>query len=177
MFFKFIVDFFCNHKENDSMALTREDVIQIVQQSVQQAIEQVVQTSGQFQADKKVLGYEDMTHDIGVDEAMQKGTLNDAETWSFNKKMTAAIEQRAYLDDAAYSNALKTLELKERNLAVAEREAKLRKQASLDAIEVSEREQSTVMKHFANHLHLDFRGATNESQLPLTDDDKTAQNL
>ena len=175
--FDYIIDFLFNNKETLSMALTREEIVQIVQQVVQGTLEQSVQSAGQYQADKKVVGYEDMTHDIGVDEAMQNATLNDAQTWSFNKKMTAAIEQRAYLDDSAYAHALKTIELKERNLASAEREAKLRHQTKMESIELRASEQAEVTKQFANHLHLDFRAAVNESQLPLVDDDFTVAKL
>ena len=175
-------DFLFNRKEGQ-MALTRDEIQQVVQQAVQAALEQAqlqaqgVQTAGQLNTGKTITGFEDVSHDIGMDEALKNLNLNDSQKWSFNNKLTAAIENRAYMDDTAYAHALKAIELKERNLAIAEREAKLRHQTKLDSLELRTAENAEVSKHYANHLHLDFRASVNESQLPLVDDDKTAQAL
>lgn len=158
------------------MAMSRQEVEQIVQQAVQSSLEQVLQTSGQFQADKKAIGYTANTEDTQTDEAIRGKTYNDSEMWSVNKKMLVASEQTERNRSIDFDSKLKSIELKEKELAIAEREAKLRKQATLDAIEVSEREQASLLKHFANHLHMDFRAAVNESQLPMIDDDQTVKN-
>jgi predicted GIY-YIG superfamily endonuclease len=163
-------------KKDCNMGLSRQDVEQIVQQTVQSAIEQVLQTSGQFQADKKMLGFTSNTEDTQTDEAIRGKSYTDSEMWGVNKKLVVASEMTERSRSIDHDKALKALEIKEKELAIAEREAKLRKQAAFDAIEVSEREQASLLKHMSNHLHLDFRATVQESQLPVIDDDQTVKN-
>lgn len=149
---------------------------QELEQLVAKAVQQVMQTAGQLQADKKALSYVNETEDTQTDEAIRGKTYTDSEMWGINKKLLVASEMTERHRSLDFDNELKALQIKEKELAVAEREAKLRKQAALDAIEVSEREQTSLLKHMSNHLHLDFRAAINESQLPLLDDDQSVKN-
>lgn len=169
--------FFRKNGEVNMSTFTAQEVEQIVQKAVQSTIDQVLQTSGQFQADKKMLGYAADTEDTQTDEAIRGKSFTDSEMWGLNKKFLVASELTERTRSADFDSKLKALELKEKELNIAEREAKLRKQATLDAIEVSEREQSSLLKHFANHLHMDFRATVNESQLPMVDDDITVASV
>ena len=146
--------------------LSREEVMQIVQQAVQASVEQVLQTSGQFQADKKAIGYVSETEDTQTDEATRGKTFTDSEMWGVNKKLVVASEMTERSRSLDFDSKLKSLELKEKELAIAEREAKLRKQATLDAIEVSEREQASVLKHMLNTWVMDFRTAASDPFAP-----------
>lgn len=149
--------------ETDIRNLVTQVVAQSVQGVAQSVTEQIIQatqqTGGSLAADKKVLGIEDISHDIGTDEAFKTQTANSADMWTLNKKILVASELLERNRSIDYHTALKALELKEQQLNLAEREAKLRKQATLDAIEASEREQAAFLKHAFNTLSLDFRTA------------------
>lgn len=162
--------------------LSRLEILEIVQQAVQQSAqtvaEQVIQatqqTGGSLSADKKVLGVTSIAHDTHVDEAFSGKTYTDAELWGFDKKQIAVSEQTERVRSIDYNNTLQALSIREQQLNLAEREAKLRKQATLDAIEVSEREQASVLKHAFNTLSLDFRTAAFHPISP-NDSDKDAE--
>ena len=158
------------------MDMTRQEIQQMIQQVTQTAIEQVMQTSGQFQADKKMLGFTSNTEDTQTDEAIRGKTFTDSEMWGLNKKLLVASELTERSRSSDHDNALKSLIIKEKEMALAEREAKMRKQATLDSMEISEREQASLLKHFSNHLHLDYRATIQESQLPMLDDDQSVKN-
>ena len=158
------------------MDMTRQEIQQMIQQVTQTAIEQVMQTSGQFQADKKMLGFTSNTEDTQTDEAIRGKTFTDSEMWGLNKKLLVASELTERSRSGDHDNALKSLIIKEKEMALAEREAKMRKQATLDSMEISEREQASLLKHFSNHLHLDYRATIQESQLPMLDDDQSVKN-
>ena len=66
---------------------------------------------------------------------------------------------------------LDNLELKEKELAVAEREAKLRHQTKLDSIEVNERNNLATITHLANTLLVDFRTAAYHPISPNNSDE------
>ena len=158
------------------MDMTRQEIQQMIQQVTQTAIEQVMQTSGQFQVDKKMLGFTSNTEDTQTDEAIRGKTFTDSEMWGLNKKLLVASELTERSRSSDHDNALKSLIIKEKEMALAEREAKMRKQATLDSMEISEREQASLLKHFSNHLHLDYRATIQESQLPMLDDDQSVKN-
>ena len=147
------------------MSITREEVVQIAnqvaQQTAQSVAEQVIQatqqTGGSLSADKKVLGVTHMTNDISVDEAFNSKTYTDSELWGFDKKQIAVSEQTERVRSIDFNSSLRALELKEKELAIAEREAKLRKQAQLDSIEISERQNAAVVSHMLNTFSIDFR--------------------
>ena len=155
--------------------MSKQDLDQIVQQAVEQILQSMGQLQAQSQTSKANLGYTANTEDTQTDEAVRGKTYTDSEMWGINKKFLVASELTERHRSIDFDDNLKTIQIKEKELAIAEREAKLRKQASLDAIEISEREQSSLLKHMSNHLHLDFRAAVNESQLPLIDDDLTVR--
>ena len=121
--------------------MTPQEVQQIAQQAAEQAVQQVIEQVVQGSSQERFLSGQDKFEEINSGEAFRRGVYNDAEAGSFNKKLLLATE------------------LKEKELAIAERESKLRKQAALDAIEISERENSALIKHLANTLLVDFRTA------------------
>lgn len=160
--------------ETEIRNLISNAVLQATQQIAQSVTEQVIQstqqTGGSLAADKKVLGYEGISHDIGTDEGFNSKSLNDAEMWTNNKKQLVASELTERIRSIDHNTALKSLEIKERQLAIDEREAKIRLQASLDAIAVSERQNAAVINHLANTLSIDFRTA---AQHPLNPNGET----
>lgn len=170
--------------DRDRNYLSNEEINQIVRQVTQAVTQQVAeqvtqaaqQTAGSMAADKKILGYTSNTEDTQTDEAVRGKTYTDSEMWGFNKKLLVASEQTERQRSLDHESAVKALELKERQLAVAEREAKLRQQASLDNLHLRSAEQAELIKHMSNHLHLDFRATVNESQLPMLDDDQSVKN-
>ena len=83
--------------------------------------------------------------------------------WNNNDKDLIARERD-------FDLKLKSLELKEKELLQAEREAKIRKQADLDAIAVSEREHSSLVKHMLNVEYAKFNSAVSEPIAPNTQD-------
>lgn len=149
--------------ETFTLAEVQAMIQQAVQQTTQSVTEQVIQatqqTGGSLAADTKVLGVENFSHDIGTDEAFKTQSVNSADMWTLNKKLLVASELTERTRSADLNSILNGLNIKEQQLNIAEREAKLRKQAALDAIEVSEREQAAFLKHAFNTLSLDFRTA------------------
>ena len=149
------------------VSIVKEMVEQIAQQAAQQAVEQTLQaaqqTGGSLRADKKVLGADYVTEDTGSDEAVKGKTYVDSELWGANKKLIFAHE----LDT---QRALNQLAIKERQLQVDEREAKLRHQAQLDAIATSEAQQSLNFKHILNMEYAKFNAAISEPIAPNTAD-------
>ena len=123
-----------------------------IEQAIAQGIQDVKQAV-QGSSQEKISFAENKAEEINAGEAHRSAVLSATRSWNHNDKSLVEKSQD-------YDRSLKSLELKERALEVAEREAKIRKQASLDAIEVSEREQSALLKHLANTLLIDFRTAS-----------------
>ena len=161
-----------------------EDVIALIVKAVlQQTGQQGTQTSGQLtveqieQIAQSVQGStqeksnvvdsvtQNKQEEINSGEAHRAATFTDRELWGFNKKLLASKEFE-------YDKALKSLEIKEKELAVAEREAKLRHQAKLDAIAVSEAQQGLNFRHAINFEYARFNNAVAEPISPDTGSDK-----
>lgn len=122
---------------------TLEEVQQISQQAAQQAasqaIEQVVQGSSQEKT--SLVSSQDKYEETNTGEAHRASVLSQTRLWNLNDKMLSAIE------------------LKEKELALAEREAKLRHQAKLDAIEVLNQQNINAFQDAIRYLSMDFRTA------------------
>ncbi|MCO6499032.1 MAG: hypothetical protein J5I47_01475 [Vicingus serpentipes] len=136
-----------------------------------QAEKQAIQGAQQEKA--SFVSSENKFEETYVGEAFQNKAYNDGEMWGINKKLVTEREQKAAQDANSYDLNLKALELKEKELAIAEREAKLRHQAKLDSIEVNERNSLAVVTHLANLLSMDFRTAAYHPISPNDSDNES----
>lgn len=170
--------------KEDYALLAKEVAQQVAQEigqqqskQIEQAVAQGIQAEKQgiqgSQQDKNVYS-ENKFEETYVGEAFQNKAFNDSELWTLNKKLVTEREQKSAQDAHDFDLKLKALELKEKELAVAEREAKLRHQAKLDSIEVNERANLATITHFANTLLVDFRTAAYHPISP-NDSDKDAK--
>jgi len=149
------------------MALTKEDVLliarevaqQVIQQSVAQSVQAAQQTGGSLEADKKVLGTTDVTEDTQTDEAIRGKSFVDSELWGANKKLL-------FSDELNNQRLLTSLSIKEKELQVAEREAKLRVQAQLDHIAVTAATNAGIFNHAINMEYAKFNAAVSEPISP-----------
>lgn len=85
---------------------------------------------------------ESKQEEINTGEAFRASVFTDKELWGADKKLIFADEHK-------YKMLIAMNELKEKQLEIAEREAKLRHQAKTDSIEVSEKENNALIKHLA----------------------------
>ncbi|MCB0749539.1 MAG: hypothetical protein KDC90_18925 [Ignavibacteriae bacterium] len=143
-----------------------------IEKGISQAVEAAKQTvQGTQQEKASFVSEENKFEETYVGEAFQNKAYNDGEMWTVNKKLITEREQKAALDANAFDLKLKNLELKEKELAVAEREAKLRHQTKLDSIEVNERNNLATITHLANTLLVDFRTAAYHPISPNNSDE------
>jgi len=166
----------------DENLFAKEVAQQVAQEIGQQQVKQIEQAVSQgIQAEKQgVQGSqqekgtyaENKFEETYVGESFQNKAFNDSEMWTLNKKLLTEREQKSAINTIDFDLKLKTLELKEKELAIAEREAKLRHQAKLDSIEVSERNNLAIMTHFTNSLLIDFRTAAYHPISPNDSDSK-----
>ena len=171
----------------DEITLVAKQVAQQVASEIgQQQVKQIEQAVSQgIQAEKQgiqgsqqektsAVHSEKLFEETFVGEAFQNKAYNDGELWTLNKKLVTEREQKAAQDANSYDLNLKALELKEKELAIAEREAKLRHQAKLDSIEVNERANLATITHFANTLLVDFRTAAYHPISPNDGDERAS---
>lgn len=140
-------------------------VQEVLQQSGQQGAEQLAQQVEQSisEAIQKVQGSqqersqfsENKAEEVGMGEIMRSSNVYDFQVQNYNKKLVQATE------------------LKEKELAIAEREAKLRHQVNLDAIAISEREHAALVTKLADLLTIDFRTAAYHPISPNDQDNST----
>lgn len=155
-----------------------QEIAQQQAKQIEQAVSQGIQAEkqgiqGSQQEKASFVSSENKFEETYVGEAFQNKAFNDSEMWGINKKLVTEREQKAAQDANSFDLKLKNLELKEKELAIAEREAKLRHQAKLDSIEVNERANLATITHFANTLLVDFRTAAYHPISP-NDSDKEA---
>lgn len=139
-----------------------QEIAQQQAKQIEQAVAQGIQAEKQGiqgSTQEKSSSFVNKEEEILGGEALRAGVVSATRLWNANDKYIFEKSQD-------YDRAMKSLELKEKQLAVAEREAKLRKQASLDAIEISEREQSSLVKHMLNTWTVDFRTAAADPFAP-----------
>lgn len=136
--------------------------------TLQQSLSQGQQTGGQFQADKKVVGHEDVSHDVGVDEATSADLVTNKRLWDWNSKLLAASEQSERVKTHDYDISLKSHQLKIAELELARKEHDFAIKQQLDQIAVSEAQQASVIKHIVNSSIV-------EAQFPVRDDESQAK--
>lgn len=109
---------------------------QKIQQGVQSAVEQAVQGSSQEKT--SLISSENKFEETNTGEAHRGAVLSTTRVWNWNDK------------------ALNALELKEKELHIAEREMAMAHQRKLNAIEIKEAEDRSLVKHIANTNGLNF---------------------
>lgn len=149
----------------ESSQASAQSAQQSTQQTGQASQEQAVKGSAQEKQSTAVSTSETKMEEILGAEAIRAGVVSGTRLWNANDKYIFEKSQD-------YDRALKNFELKEKALEIAEREAKLRKQASLDAIEISEREFGGLMKAFMATDTMNFRTAAHD---PISPNAKTSE--
>lgn len=160
-------------------AIGQHNLQQGTQQGSQQVGEQIGKAIAQSLSEQSVQGStqeksnvvdsttQNKQEEILGGESLRAAVVSNTRLWNANEKYIFEKSQD-------YDRILKNLEVKEKELAIAEREAKLRHQVKLDSIEVSEKENNALVKHLANTLLVDFRTAAYHPISP-NDQDKDAK--
>ena len=141
-----------------------KQAVQDVSQSVQD-MKQSLQSAGQLSKDqsggKATLGIEDISHDIGSDEAFSGKTYVDAELWGFDKKQIAASEQTERVRSLELDNQIKQVEL-------ARKQHDFNHKQKLDSIEIANAQDAAIFRHAINMEYAKFNSAVSEPISPNT---------
>lgn len=137
---------------------TAQDAKQLAQginQSVQE-MKQSLQAAGMLSKDqqggKATLGVEDLTHDIGADEALTSASVSMTRQWNWNAKALAEVELNR-----------KQLQLQREQFDFAMHQA--RENLALRAAE-----DAALIKHMINVDYAKFNNAVSEPISPNTED-------
>jgi len=158
------------------MALTQTEVdliveqikLSIAQQTAEQVAQAIQQTGGSLAADKKALGYTDVTEDTQTDEAFRGKTFTDAEMWGINKKFLVEREQSSAQKSHDFDKSHKEIELAAAKIELARKQSDFNVTEQLRAIAVSEAQQAATIKHMLNLEYAKFNAAVSEPINPNT---------
>jgi len=105
-----------NEQELQAVKQAAAQAIQSVDQAVQE-MKSSLQAAGMISKDqsggKATLGIEDITHDIGADEAYTASLVGLTRVWNWNDKALAELELAKKQHDFAHKQKLDSLELRE----------------------------------------------------------------
>lgn len=142
------------------MAELAQEQLQNVAQAVQgvnQAVQEMkssLQAAGMLSKDqsggKTTLGVEDITHDIGADEAYTAAVVSNTRVWNWNEKALAELELSKKQHDFAIQQQLDQVKIARENLALREAE------------------DHALVKHLVNLEYTKFNAAVSEPIAPNT---------
>ncbi len=141
-------------------------------QALDQALQAAQQTGGSLSADKKVLGYEHISEDIGTDEAYKAGTFATSELWNLDKKILAEREQATAQKSHDYDKSLKEIEVAAAKIELARKQSDFNHAEQLKAIAISEAQQAATFKHILNMEYAKFNAAVSEPINPTAGTEK-----
>lgn len=145
--------------------------IQDVKQSAQdtaQSLQNLKQGIQGSQQDKGTYS-ENKFEEINSGENLRRGTVNDADAWSFNKKLLIASEQSERTRSLDQDLALKQIDIEAAKLELARKQHDFAHQIKLDNLHARVAEHTEVFKHAINLDYAKFNNAVSEPISPNTE--------